>query len=294
MREMHDPAAAALERAAALLDAHPKDRVTRALPSPATLVLPEPEGKVRTALVLDTETTGLDWRTGKIIQIAACPVRFDRRARIVDIGQTVSWLEDPGEPLSGKISRLTGLTDAALAGKRIDDHAVEQLLTDAAVVIAHNAAFDRPWWEDRFPLARVTPWACSLGEVGWRGHGYEGRTLGGLLDQVAGWFNARHRADADVDALVGLPTAKLPPGHTVATELIITAGKPTVRISAVGVPYAAKDRLRLRGYRWAAAERVWQIEVPETHGDAEIAWLAIEASCSSPRSQRITWFDRHR
>jgi DNA polymerase-3 subunit epsilon len=291
---MHNPTQGAHERAAALLDAHPGYRVTRALPPLDTLLLPEPEGKVRTALVVDTETTSLDWRTGKIIQIAACPVRFDRKARIVGIGQTMSWLEDPSEPLTGEISHLTGLTNADLAGQRIADHAVEQLLADAAVVIAHNARFDRPWWEERFPLARAKPWACSLCEVDWRGHGFEGRTLGTLLNQIVGWFNARHRADADVDALVGLLTGTLPPGHTVAAELLITASKPTVRVSATGAPYEAKDRLRLRGYRWAANERVWQIDVAEAERDGELAWLAAEASCPAPRSQRVTWFDRHR
>jgi len=86
------PSTAELERAAALLDAHPGYRVTRALPPLDTLPLPQPEGKVYNALVLDTETTSLDWRTGKIIQIAVCEVRFDRLARIVGIGHTRSWL----------------------------------------------------------------------------------------------------------------------------------------------------------------------------------------------------------
>jgi len=283
-----------LALAAALLDAHPDYRVTRALPPLATLALPAPEGRTHTALVIDTETTGLDHETGQIIQIAACPVTFDRRARIVGIGETLSWLQDPGEPLSPAISRLTGLSDADLAGQRIDDVGVEQLLADADVVIAHNARFDRPWWQARYPLAFAKPWACSLAEVDWRGHGYEGRSLGVLLDQAGGWFNGRHRADADVDALVALLTVTLPPGHTVAAELILTAGKPTARISATRAPFAAKDRLRQRGYRWAAKPRVWQIEVARDAQDAEVAWLAAEADCRSPEIQPVTWFERYR
>ena len=76
-----------LERAAALLEAHPDFRVIRTLPSPDRIVLPMPEGKVRRAVVIDTETTSLDHRTGKIIQIAICPVDFDAKARIVRIGR---------------------------------------------------------------------------------------------------------------------------------------------------------------------------------------------------------------
>lgn len=284
----------AFSLAAALLDAHPDYRVTRALPPLSTLVLPEPEGKTYTALVVDTETTSLDWKTGRIIQIAACQVTFDARARIVGIGETRSWLQDPGEPLSPEISRLTGLTDADLACRHIDDFAVEQMLTDAHVVVAHNARFDRPWWQARYPLAYAKPWACSLAEVNWRGHGFEGRSLGILLDQAGNWFNARHRADADVDALVALLTVALPPGHTVAAEMLLTAGKPTMRISATGAPYAVKDALRLRGYRWQAAERVWHRDVAEADHEAEIAWLAAESECFSPGVERITWFERYR
>jgi DNA polymerase-3 subunit epsilon len=284
----------AFSLAAALLNAHPDYRVTCALPPLDTLMLPEAEGKTYTALVVDTETTSLDWKTGKIIQIAACPVTFDTRARIVAIGETRSWLQDPGESLLPQIGRLTGLTDADLAGQRIDDFSVEQMLADANVVVAHNAKFDRPWWQARYPLAYAKPWACSLAEVGWREHGFEGRSLGILLDQAGGWFNARHRADADVNALVALLTVKLPPGHTVAAEMLLTAGKPTLRISASGAPYAVKDALRLRGYRWQAADRIWQRDVAEADHAVEVAWLAAEAESFAPKVERITWFERYR
>jgi DNA polymerase-3 subunit epsilon len=291
---MSEDIARSVERAAALLDAHSNYRVTRALPPLDRLPLPKPEGRSRVALVIDTETTSLDVGTGRIIQIAACPVRFDRRARIVEIGRTRSWLEDPGSLLSEEIVQLTGLNNGDLAGQQIDDAAVERLLTSADVLIAHNAGFDRPWWEARFPLARAKPWACSLREVDWRWHGQESRSLGVLLDRVGGWFNSRHRADADVDALVALLTAALPSGWTVCTELILTAQRPTIRLDAIAAPFAAKDALRTRGYRWMAEKRVWQREVPEESEPAELAWLAAEASCPNPVSHRVTWFERHR
>lgn len=284
---------AELERAAVLLDAHPDYRVTRALPPLNTLALPAPEGKLRQALVIDTETTSLDVATGRIIQIAACPVTFDRRARVVAIGNTKSWLEDPGQPLTPEIAKLTGLSDDDLRGQRIDDAIVTSMIADSSVLIAHNASFDRTWWEKRFPLACEKAWACSMREVDWRGHGYEGRSLGALLNQ-AGWFNARHRADADVDALVALLTVSLPIGYSVCTEMLLTAAKPTARISATRAPFEVKDKLRQRGYRWCAPERVWQIEVPVATQDVEIAWLAAEAQCPSPTVHRVTWIDRHR
>ena len=213
---------------------------------------------------------------------------------MVGIGQTRSWLEDPGEPLDPEIVRLTGLSDADLAGRRIDDEAVATLLADAVVVIAHNATFDRPWWERRFALASTKRWACSLREVDWRGHGHEGRTLGTLLADVGGWFNTRHRADVDVDALVALLSAALLNGRTVASELLFTASRPTWRISAICAPYNAKNQLRRCGYRWVADHRVWRADVAEDQREAELTWLAAEADCACPAVERVTWLNRHR
>lgn len=283
-----------LEWAAALLDAHPDYRVTRALPQLSMLSLPEADGRTRTALVIDVETTSLDPTTGSIIEFAACQVQFDRQAQLVGIGETVSWVEDPGHPLNAEITALTGLTDADLAGCHIDDNAVLALLGSADLCIAHNAVFDSAWVERRYPKAAGKPWCCSMREIDWRRHGAASRTLGVLLDQHAGFFNPRHRAAADVDALVALLATTLPAGGMAMTELILTAYRPTFEVAATNAPFAAKDALKERGYRWNAPHRVWRIEVAEAELDEELVWLADHAGCTRPATKKITWFTRHR
>ncbi|RUN78409.1 DNA polymerase III subunit epsilon [Sphingomonas sp. TF3] len=291
---MHDWLSADTERAAALLDAHPDYRIQRSLPSLDLLPLPEPEGRVRTAIVLDTETTSLDPTTGSIIELAMCPVKFDARGNIVAIGSLHDWLQDPGHPLPAGIARLTGLSDAILAGERIDDQAAVELLSEADLTIAHNARFDAAWIERRYPAIAGMPWCCSLSDIDWRAHGYEGRQLGALLGQVAGFFNKRHRADADVAALVALLAATLPSGRTASSEMILTAQRPTMRVVAAGAPFEAKDRLKARGYKWDQTIRRWRIEVPGEAAEQEQAWLAAEAGCHSPTLRSITWHQRHR
>lgn len=291
---MSDWLAPDTERAAALLETHPDYRVLRSLPPLDLLPLPEPDGRLRTAAILDTETTSLDPTTGHIIELAICKVTFDRRGRIVAIGQVHDWLEDPGYPLPSEIARLTGLTDNDLVDKRIDDIAALELLSTADLIVAHNASFDAAWIERRYPAIADKPWCCSLKDIDWRWYGYEGRQLGALLGEAAGLFNARHRADADVAALVALLASTLPSGRTACSEMILAAQRPTVRISADGAPFAVKDLLKARGYRWDQKARRWWKELTCSAAEDERNWLKDNASCRNPSSREISWHQRHR
>lgn len=291
---MHDWLSPDAERAAAILEAHPDYKVLRSLPPLDLLPLPQPEGKLRTAAILDTETTALDPANGHIIELAICQVTFDGRGRIVAIGPVHDWLEDPGYPLLPEIVRLTGLTGADLAGRRIDDVAALHLLSGADLIVAHNASFDAAWIEQRYPAIAGKPWCCSLKDIDWRGNGCEGRQLGVLLAEVAGFFNTRHRADADVAALVTLLASQLASGRTVCSTMLLAAQRPTIRVTADGAPFETKDRLKGRGYRWDQQTRRWWIEIPSNAVDAERAWLAEHAACHAPVTRSITWHQRHR
>lgn len=291
---MHDWLSVEAESAAAILEAHPDYKILRSLPPLDLLLLPEPEGRLRSAAVLDTETTSLDAATGSIIELSICVVTFDGRGRIVAIGPVHDWLEEPGYALPPEIARLTGLNDADLAGRRIDDKTVLQLLSGVDLLVAHNASFDSGWIERRYPAIAGKPWCCSLKDIDWRGLGIESRQLGALLGEVAGFFNARHRADADVAALVALLAAMLPSGRTVCSEMILSASRPTVRIIAHGAPFETKDRLKARGYRWDQTTRRWWKDLPGDAVEDERQWLALHGSCQFPVLHDMTWHQRHR
>jgi DNA polymerase-3 subunit epsilon len=57
----------------------------------------------------------------------------------------VAYLGKPGRPIPPEVTALTGITDAAVRGRRIDDARVAALAASASLVVAHNAAFDRPF-----------------------------------------------------------------------------------------------------------------------------------------------------
>lgn len=243
---------------------------------------------------IDVETTGLDYRQDAIIELAIQRFWADDLGRIVVTGKPQSWLEDPGMPISDEITRLTGITAADVAGKRIIDAVAASMIADCDFVVAHNSGFDRPFVEKRLPAAAGRPWVCSMRDVDWRGFGFEGRVLSHLLSQM-GWFYDAHRAETDVTALLHLLDHPLDVGGTVLRAAVRAASSPTWSVEAAGAPFAAKDLLKSRGYRWDAEERLWSREVTDDALDDEVCWAGLEiyGGLTSPRVREVTWTDRY-
>ena len=105
------------------------------------------------ATVVDVETTGTNPDSDKIIELGICLFEYDRQTgRIYKVLGSWEWLEDPGFSIAPEITKITGITDQMVAGHRIDDGAINDLLGRVVLVIAHNADFDRRFLEKRdFP-----------------------------------------------------------------------------------------------------------------------------------------------
>ena len=253
------------------LEASPAYRVLRAVQPPARLAA-VPEG-ARVGVYLDLETTGLDQTADALIELGL--VRFAYRDdEVLGMLDEVAAFEDPGRPIPSDVKRLTGIDDAMVAGQVIDDASVRECVADAGLVIAHNAAFDRPFAERRFPWLADVAWACTLRDVAWRDEGFEATGLQALVMAYGAFFEG-HRAVEDCYAGLFLLGRQLPRSATSAlTALRHSAARREVRLWAVRSPFESKDVLRERGYRWNPAARCWWCDVPEAALAAEEAWLA--------------------
>lgn len=273
----------------------PEYRILRELSSAGQVDELAPRStEMRIVAIIDTETTGLDPTTDRLVEIAIERLSVDARGQIIEIERPRSWREDPGRSMPPRLTLLTGLTDADLAGCAFDDESILAQLGEADVIIAHNAAFDRPFVDVRFPSLQHQAWGCSLTQLDWLTLGFDGRALGHLLFQ-AGWYFKGHRAEQDVHALATLLGSAAGDGSTIMSHLLERCDQPNFRVAAVGAPFNAKDLLKSRGYRWDPTHRYWWREIDADALDGEKSWLdhtVYGATGGHPTVSRITASER--
>ncbi len=268
-----------LEAMADALAATGNYRVLRRLEA-RQIVTPADGQPTKLAIFLDTETTGLNPQQDEVIEIALVPFTYGADGRIYEILPPFEALQQPSKPLPLEIIELTGLTDEMLAGQTIDTAALAAAAAPAALIIAHNAGFDRPFAERLSDVFADKPWACSLTQIPWQAEGLSGGKLRYLASDM-GFFFDGHRASADCRAAIELLTRLLPrSGRLAMAALLETARQTTQRIWAVNSPFDLKDQLKARGYRWNDGSdgqpKAWYRDVVEAARTEELAYLARE------------------
>ncbi len=215
---------------------------------------------IATAIYLDTETTGIDRKRDKIIDLGFIRFDFDRTTgEIIKIHEAFSQLEDPEEPLSDIVKNLTGYCDDDLKGKAIEWEKVADSFEKAQLIIAHNASFDRAFLDRYLPLSREKVWGCSLKQIDWRTKGHGTKALE-YLCKDHGFFFDGHTALADVEAALYLISHKDPDSREFyLKELIEKARIKQKWVLARQSQFEFKDTLRERGYRWDSSMKVWKI-----------------------------------
>jgi hypothetical protein len=176
-----------------------------------------------------------------------------------------------------------------VAGHRVDDRAVNDLLGRVVLVIAHNASFDRCVLERRLPAFATKHWACSRSDFDWKAEGFRSSALESVAYSL-GFFHDGHRAGSDCRATVHMLAQRLPgTGRLALQALLERARQPTWRSWARDAAIEKKDILKARGYAWSpgkfARPKCWYRNVSDADKATEVSLAPNE--CDGVGSSRM-------
>jgi len=228
-------------------------------------------------IYLDTETTGLDYRNDKIIELALVPFEYNKEGKVFRILNGYSGFQDPRIALTKDITLLTGITDDMVKGQELDNDKIEALVKASSLIVAHNASFDRKFVERQFSIFKEKAWCCSLNQIPWK----EENIASAKLEYLAykfGYFYDAHRAEMDCLVGVHILTRLLPVSQELVLKILLqNAYRKSYILWATNAPYDTKDILKARGYRWNDGNngkyKAWYIEVNELAKDNELEFL---------------------
>ena len=229
---------------------------------------------------LDTETTGLSCVTDRIIELGMVKFEYTEDGRIFRLLDEFNRYQDPGMPIPEAITKLTGITDDMVKGHQINVEEVDSYLKDVDIIIAHNAQFDRAFFEITFANITPKPWGCSMYDIDWKNEGISSHKLEYIAYKYNFFFEG-HRAITDCLAGVHiLSQESLISKQPVLKQLLESALAIRFRLWATNAPYESKDLLKMRGYRWSMnqndKQRAWSIELKEDQIEEEINYLRSE------------------
>ena len=228
---------------------------------------------------LDLETTGLDKKEDKIIEIAIKCIEITKEnGQDIAIIDSYESLQDPGCPIPESSTQINGITDEMVQGKSIDWEYVESILNKSQLIIAHNAQFDRSFMDLTLSLSKNKIWACSINDIDWDKRGFKSFKQE-LLCIWHGFYYDSHRAMIDIDALIHLLTHSSYVENKPIVELIQNAKKPICRVEATFAKFKYKNLLKKRQYRWYNADsgnkndNVWYKLIQHSDIESEREWL---------------------
>ncbi|ARM86338.1 3'-5' exonuclease [Marinobacter salarius] len=213
----------------------------------------EPVGDEVSLVVLDTETTGFDRDEDSIIELGLVKALVSpSTGQVTSLIALASLYNDPGFPIPSLITDITGINDEMVQGHSVHADDIVEWFSDDPIVVAHNASFDRQMFESHFDGLDRLRWACSIKDIPWSELGFEGSKLEYLLLK-RGFFYEGHRASVDCLALAYL----LETVNKACRWLLESESRSQCKLEAVGCPFASKDVLKGRGYRWDGDAKVW-------------------------------------
>ena len=147
-------------------------------------------------VVFDFETTGLDTRNARIIEIGA--IKYIGKKEVARFSQLIN----PNQALSSDITRITGIDDSMLVGKPQMQDVLPQFhdFLRGSIGVAHNAEFDLGMLyheSNRLGISCDYTVICTL-KLARAFVKIESRNLDALSKHFGLEFESRHRSIGDI------------------------------------------------------------------------------------------------
>ena len=285
-----------LKKLASILSKSNQYRVTEKYQKPEYYNIADASDKL-IAVFLDVEATGLSYATDKMIELGMVKFEYTEDGRIFRLLDEFSGYQDPGLPIPEAITKLTCITDDMVKGHRINVNEIDSYLNNVDIIIAHNAQFDRTFFEITFPAIPSKAWGCSMYDIDWKFEDISSHKLEYIAYKYNFFFEG-HRAIIDCLAGIHILAQELPNSQQpVLKQLLTNALAIRFKLYATNSPYESKDLLKARGYRWSMNQndkhRAWSIELTEDKVAEEINYLRSNVYGRSSINRPVEIFDAY-
>lgn len=113
---------------------------------------------------LDTETTGVNHNTDKLIEVALKLLEVSPDHRVIREVDSYESLHCSGVNILN--SYIHGITDKMVAGHYVDKQRVYKMMAKAKFIVAHNASFDQRFMKQIVPY-ETFEWKCTYKGINW-------------------------------------------------------------------------------------------------------------------------------
>lgn len=216
--------------------------------------------------ILDTETTGIDYKEDKIIELAYFKFLYDiKRGIPVKLIKTFNELNDPEEPLNKDIIKITGINDEDVKDKKINWEEVNDDLKDVDICICHNARFDRSFVQKYTKILNNKIWLCSYVQIPWFDEFNFPVSKQEVLSIYHGFYYSGHRALTDCKALLNLLLKEVPDdsGINYLTYLYKKRTDIEFLILAKNTDYKQKSFFNENKFLWDNNNKIWHKSLTE-------------------------------
>ena len=202
-------------------------------------------------LILDTETTGLDPKTARVIEVGTVVYSVEHAAVVSTTSRLV--YSEEGNPMEA-VNRIPGeLLKLGIPEDKVWAAVANQAKT-CDCVLAHNSDFDKQWVPSALD-GFGTPWGDTCYLVTWPKQTRPSSSLTQLaIDHGVAIVDA-HRALSDCLLLSRILTRCAEMGHDIRA-LIAQATRPAAVLRAL-VSYDDRELAKMHGFYWDAVQKVW-------------------------------------